>query len=283
MISKSNKPTKNKTDQTIQPFLKWAGNKKRIIDRIKSVLPAGQRLIEPFCGSAAVFLNTNYKKNIISDCNSDLINIYQQLQEDGNQFIDYCEKYFIPENNTPEMYYQLREEFNHTKDKKIRAALFLYLNKHGYNGLCRYNKSGGFNVPVGRYKNITLPRSRMQYFIQHAQNAVFLLNDFETSISKAQKGDVIYCDPPYVPLNDSNSSFQYEKNGFTMEQQQRLAKLAEETANRGIPVLISNHLTDFTREIYKNASILNKFSVRRMISCKADKRVKAQEVLALFQ
>jgi DNA adenine methylase len=268
--------------KVIQPFLKWAGNKRSIIDRITHLLPEGDRLIEPFCGSAAVFLNTNYKDSLICDTNSDLINLYHHLQKDNVEFINYCEKYFITNNNTPEKYYEFRERFNKTKSKRLRAALFLYLNKHGYNGLCRYNKSGKFNVPVGKYKKVTLPRERMEIFASKTVNAEFLLSDYTTTMRNAKKGDVIYCDPPYVPLNESNSSFQYEKNGFSMEQQAHLAILAEETANRGIPVLISNHLTDYTKEIYKDAE-LSEFSVQRNISCKADKRTKALEVLALYR
>ena len=122
----------------------------------------------------------------------------------------------------------------------------------------------------------------MEYFSRKARQAEFHIADFKTTMENAQKGDVIYCDPPYVPLNDSNSSFQYEKNGFSMEQQKNLAELAEQTADRGIPVLISNHMTDFTREIYKNGQ-LTEFFVRRSISCRGDKRVKASEVLALYQ
>jgi len=271
-----------KNHQVTQPFLKWAGNKKSIIDKIFPLLPKGKRLIEPFCGSAAVFLNSNFEENLICDTNPDLINLYLHLQTDKHEFIDYCEKYFVSENNTPEKYYEFRACFNNTRSKKLRAALFLYLNKHGYNGLCRYNKSGHFNVPAGRYKKIRLPREKMEVFAQKSEQAKFVLSDYETTIKNAQKGDVIYCDPPYVPLNDSNSNFQYEKNGFSMEQQKLLAILAEKAADKGIPVLISNHLTDFTQEIYKNAQ-LSEFSVRRSISCKGDKRVKAREVLALFQ
>ena len=265
-----------------QPFLKWAGNKRSIIDRISPLLPDGKRLIEPFCGSAAVFLNSHYENYLICDTNSDLINLYQQLQQDKGNFIKYCEQFFINDNNTSEKYYQLRERFNNTQSKKLRAALFLYLNRHGYNGLCRYNKSGQFNVPVGRYKKIMMPRERMEFFAIKARQAEFKLSDFVSTITNARKGDIIYCDPPYVPLNDSNTSFQYEKNGFSMEQQTQLAELAEKSANRGIPVLISNHLTDFTREIYRNGQ-LTEFTVRRSISCKGDKRVRASEVLALYQ
>lgn len=276
------KNSPKKETKVIQPFLKWAGNKKSIIDKITPLLPKGKRLIEPFCGSAAVFLNSDFEENLICDTNSDLINLYTQLQTNKQQFIDYCERYFVSENNTPEKYYELRERFNKTRHKRLRAALFLYLNKHGFNGLCRYNNSGQFNVPAGRYKKVGLPREKMAVFAQKSTRAEFILSDYVTTINNAQKGDVIYCDPPYVPLNDSNSTFQYEKNGFSMEQQKVLAILAEKAADKGIPVLISNHLTDFTKDIYKNAQ-LSEFSVQRNISCKADKRVKALEVLALFQ
>ncbi len=272
----------NKVDKVTQPFLKWAGNKRSLIHRIVPILPAGKRFIEPFSGSAAVFLNTHYEQNIIADSNQDLINLYLQLKKNQTAFSKYCAKYFVSENNISERYYELRDEFNHTNNKKKRAALFLYLNKHGFNGLCRYNKSGGYNVPFGKYKKITLPEKRMQFFAQKAQHAEFITSDFTTTIENARAGDVIYCDPPYVPVNDSNSSFQYEKNGFTMEQQQKLADLARKTAERGIPVLISNHLTEFTEEIYKDAERTT-FSVRRSISCKGDNRKEALEVLALFR
>ncbi len=272
----------NKETKIVQPLLKWAGNKKRIIHRILPLLPDGDRLIEPFCGSAAVFLNTNYKKNIIADTNYDLINLYLQLQKDPAEFIKYSSKFFVSENNIAENYYKLRVQFNETKDDQLRAALFLYINKHCFNGLCRYNKKGGFNVPFGRYKKIFLPEERIIFFAEKAKTAEFIISDFSKTMKSSKKGDVIYCDPPYVPVNDSNSSFKYEKDGFSMEQQSELARLAEETANRGIPVLISNHYTDFTKEIYKNAE-LTTLSVQRSISCKAEKRVKASEVLALFR
>lgn len=272
----------NKETKIVQPLLKWAGNKKRIIHRILPLLPDGDRLIEPFCGSAAVFLNTNYKKNIIADTNYDLINLYLQLQKDPAEFIKYSSKFFVSENNIAENYYKLRVQFNETKDDQLRAALFLYINKHCFNGLCRYNKKGGFNVPFGRYKKIFLPEERINFFAEKAKTAEFIISDFSKTMKSSKKGDVIYCDPPYVPVNDSNSSFKYEKDGFSMEQQSELARLAEETANRGIPVLISNHYTDFTKEIYKNAE-LTTLSVQRSISCNAEKRVKASEVLALFR
>lgn len=276
------KNTPLKTEKPNVPFLKWAGGKRKIIARIKSMLPEGKRLIEPFCGSATVFLNTEYQDNLIADTNKDVINIYQHFQKEKNSFVDYCQQFFIPENNDPDKYYQFRKEFNETENLKLRAALFLYLNKHGYNGLCRYNSSGGFNVPFGKYKKVTFPDSYIYDFIRQSNCATFITQDFEQTLLEAKKGDVIYCDPPYVQQNASKHTFRYNKDDFGLDKQEKLAKLAKLVSDKGIPVLISNHLTEFTREIYKQAE-LSTFSVRRSISCKGDKRVQAQEILALFQ
>jgi len=265
-----------------KPFLKWAGNKFRIIDQISEQLPEGKRLIEPFCGSAALFFNSQFKSYIIADTNADLINLFLHVQEEGDEFIDYCSGFFSSDKNDSEIYYDYRKQFNSTGDKRLKAALFLYLNKHGYNGLCRYNQSGGFNVPFGRYKKTYLPIMEMQFFFNKSKNAKFLHQDFTKTMEEAKKGDVIYCDPPYVPLSATNSSFQYEKNGFNQQAQIELAKQAEKLAHKGIPVLISNHYTDFTKEIYRKAD-LQTFYVQRNISCKVANREKAQEVLALFK
>ncbi len=264
------------------PFLKWAGGKRKIIDKIKALLPEGQRLIEPFCGSATVFLNTDYSKNLIADTNKDVINIYHHLQQKETTFVEYASQFFIPANNDADKYYEFRKTFNETDNKQLRAALFLYLNKHGYNGLCRYNSSGGFNVPFGKYKKVSFPEAYIYEFIEKSNNAEFVNQDFETTMANAKQGDVIYCDPPYVLSNDSNSSFKYQKNGFSIEQQKKLAELAEELAKKGIPVLISNHFTDFTKEIYKNSEQIT-FGVKRTISCKGNDRQEASEVLALFK
>ena len=265
-----------------RPFLKWAGNKYRIIDRIHDILPdEGKRLIEPFAGSAAVFLNTDYDRYLVSDSNPDLINLYNTLKKEGDTFIRYCKRFFTEKNNTPEKYYFYREQFNRTNDIRKRSALFVYLNRHGYNGLCRYNSSGGFNVPFGRYKKPYFPQEEMQYFHQKAKSATFKIASFEKVINTAKQGDVIYCDPPYVPLSSSANFTTYSAGGFSEQQQIELATLAEKISRKGIPVIISNHSTDFTNQIYQLAK-LQHFTVRRYISCNGKKREHAGEVLALY-
>ncbi|MCW9023875.1 MAG: Dam family site-specific DNA-(adenine-N6)-methyltransferase [Gammaproteobacteria bacterium] len=265
-----------------RPFLKWAGNKFRIIERIKNRLPPGKRLIEPFTGSGAVFLNTNYPHYLLCDSNPDLINLYNLLKEEGPKFIRYCKRYFNGDHNNSESYYQLRERFNLQTNIRQRAALFIYLNRHGYNGLCRYNSKGGFNVPFGRYIKPYFPEKEMLSFHKKAQNAEFKIATFEQTINASKKGDVIYCDPPYAPLSNSADFTSYSPGGFSIQEQRDLAELAVQTSKRNIPVLLSNHDTEFTRKVYDKAKIEH-FYVRRYISCNGKKREHAGEVLALFQ
>lgn len=266
----------------VRPFLKWAGNKFRIMDRIQKSLPPGNRLIEPFAGSAAVFLNTDYDQYLINDNNPDLINLYNLLKQDGQFFINKARRYFTPRYNNEEEYYKIRTRFNKTDDIALRAILFLYLNRHGYNGLCRYNNQGGYNVPFGRYKSPYFPEKEMQFFHTKSQNAEFVISGFEQVIKSAKYGDVIYCDPPYVPLSASANFTTYSAGGFNMDDQTKLADLAKEVADNGISILISNHNTSFTRKVYTAASKIEKFYVQRYISCKGDKRKSAGELLALF-
>ncbi|MDH5407323.1 MAG: Dam family site-specific DNA-(adenine-N6)-methyltransferase [Gammaproteobacteria bacterium] len=265
-----------------KPFLKWAGNKYRIMDRIQRLLPDGKRLIEPFVGSGAVFLNTDYDRYLLTDSNADLISLYQYLQTEGTDFIHYCKRFFNGKHNTSELYYKRREEFNKTSDLRKKAALFLYMNRHGYNGLCRYNSKGGFNVPFGRYKQPYFPAKEMLSFHAKSQQAEFRVAGFDHTITTARPGDVIYCDPPYYPLSASANFTAYSSGGFTKEQQMLLAELAEQSIRSGIPILISNHNTRFTLSVYRNATDVEKFPVRRFISCNGNKRGHAGELLALF-
>jgi len=274
----------NSTPPRVRPFLKWAGNKYRIIDRILRVLPPGGRLIEPFAGSAAVFLNSDYPRYLLADTNADLINLYKTIKRDGPRFIEECAPLFVERNNRPERYYRLREEFNRCDEPRRRAVLFVYLNRHGYNGLCRYNASGGFNVPFGRYKRPYFPAAEMLAFHRkaRARRAAFRPWDFARAIDQAEPGDVVYCDPPYVPLSPSANFTSYSPGGFDLERQRALADIAARAAHRGVPVLISNHNTEFTLQAYEGARRLDKFEVQRFISCNGRRREHAGELLALF-
>lgn len=268
--------------ETMRPFLKWAGGKTRLVARIKAVLPPGRRLVEPFVGSGALFLNATFPAYLLADANRDLINCYRQLQCGGGAFIDRCGAYFVAANNQPDAYYALRARFNQTDDAVEKAALFVYLNRHGYNGLCRYNASGGFNVPFGRYTRPYFPRNEMIHFLQQAARCEFVAADFATTMQAATVGDVIYCDPPYVPLSATANFTSYSADGFTLDKQRQLAQAAVAAADRGVPVVISNHDVSFTREIYAAADRLVFFEVQRHISCDGANRTGAAELLAVF-
>lgn len=265
----------------MKPFLKWAGNKYQIIEQILAVLPAGNRLIEPFIGSGAVFLNTDYKAYLLADANPDLISLYHYLQIEGGTFIEACRAFFTPENNQSQAFYALRVLFNTTLDRRLKATLFVYLNKHCFNGLCRYNAKGGFNTPFGRYRKPYFPEKEMLFFHEKAKHAVFKAQDFLTTLNDAIPGDVIYCDPPYVPLSKTANFTDYSAGGFNQNQQLTLTTLANQLITQGITVVISNHDTEFTRHAYHNASITH-FDVRRLISCDGQGRQKSAEILAVF-
>ena len=269
--------------QTSKPFLKWPGGKYRLTNRINKKLGHGKRLVEPFVGSGAVFLNTNYQKYLLTDRNKDLIDLYQQLQSEGLDFIEYCKTFFVKKNNNEGQYYKYREEFNSTKDSRLKSALFLYLNRHGYNGLCRYNAKGGFNTPFGRYHRPYFPKDEMINFHQKSQRAEFICAGFSETMHQVTKHDVVYCDPPYVPLSKTANFTAYAAAGFNWADHISLAEWASKLSAKGIQVVISNHNTPTARELYLEAgATMEKFKVRRTISCNTDKRDLVGELLVVF-
>lgn len=266
----------------MKPFLKWAGNKYRIVDRIKAILPEGDRLIEPFVGSGAVFLNTNYRNYLLADANPDLINLYRTVRDQGSEFINHAREYFLPKFNCPAVYYQFRDNFNETKNMLMKACLFLYLNRYGYNGLCRYNASGKFNVPFGRYEQPYFPERELEFFYEKSQRAEFFVSGFEETMCKARIGDVVYCDPPYVPISTSANFTTYSVAGFGRSDQHKLLAITQALQGFGIPVIISNSDCEMTRTLYSQAKQITAFDVPRSISCDGENRKKAKEILAVY-
>nr|ARB18147.1 Dam-Myc-HP1 fusion protein [Cloning vector Hsp70_LexA-HP1] len=263
-------------------FLKWAGGKYPLLDDIKRHLPKGECLVEPFVGAGSVFLNTDFSRYILADINSDLISLYNIVKMRTDEYVQAARELFVPETNCAEVYYQFREEFNKSQDPFRRAVLFLYLNRYGYNGLCRYNLRGEFNVPFGRYKKPYFPEAELYHFAEKAQNAFFYCESYADSMARADDASVVYCDPPYAPLSATANFTAYHTNSFTLEQQAHLAEIAEGLVERHIPVLISNHDTMLTREWYQRAK-LHVVKVRRSISSNGGTRKKVDELLALYK
>lgn len=265
-------------------FLKWAGGKYSLCDVIGKLLPKGDQLIEPFVGAGSIFLNSDYENYLLNDINQDLINLYQILKDKPDGFIQDAAKFFTPEHNDADVYYVQRSEFNQSNDPYYRSLLFLYMNRHGYNGLCRYNKSGGFNVPFGKYKKPYFPEQELNFFAEKAQKATFVCEGYRDTFARVRTGDVVYCDPPYVPLSKTASFTSYAGNGFGLDEQADLANAAEEvTKAHNVAVLISNHDTIWTRKIYEHAQKIKAIKVARTISQKGGSRKKVGELLALYK
>jgi DNA adenine methylase len=264
-------------------FLKWAGGKYSLVETINPHLPDSRKLIEPFVGAGSIFLNTDYEKYLLNDINQDLINLYNTLKKKPKTFIADARKLFVQKNNQASAYYGLREEFNHSTDAYLRSLIFLYMNRHGYNGLCRYNRSGGFNVPFGDYKQPYFPEDELWFFAEKSKKAKFICRSYTEAFRRARKGDVIYCDPPYYPLSKTASFTSYAAQGFAEGDQVHLVVVTEKARNRGVHVVLSNHNTDETQVLYRGADLLKEFQVTRSISQNGAKRHKASEILAVYK
>lgn len=267
-----------------KPFLKWAGSKYRVLPHLLPLIGTPKQYIEPFAGSMAVALNVAADSCVLNDFNSDLISLYRYVMND-EEFIDDCEKVFGGANNQ-ETFYQYRDIFNTTPDVRHKAILFIYLNRHCFNGLTRYNKSGQFNVPFGKYKSPYFPRKEMENFIatfKQKQSVHITSYDFSVDALylNVNSDTVVYFDPPYLPLTDTANFSDYATGGFNYDDQVRLRDLAVNLANRGARVIISNHDTPVARELYSSASITS-IDVGRFIAAKGTSRQKVKEVLAVW-
>ncbi|MBP9722565.1 MAG: Dam family site-specific DNA-(adenine-N6)-methyltransferase [Gammaproteobacteria bacterium] len=270
----------------IRPFLKWPGRKFNLLNRLDEhfmKFKNYESFAEPFLGSAAVFLNTDYKNYYLNDRNEDLINLYLYLVHDQKKFIKTCSKYFQTSNNKADPYYELRNEFNNLASSIKKSAIFLYLNRHGYNGLCRYNSNGKYNVPFGDYKSVELPVLSMDFFSNKVKNTNVKITcqNFTECFEDLPANTLVYCDPPYVPLSDTASFTKYFKADFNFSEQEKLVELVILAANNKISSIISNHDLLLTRKLYTNAQIFS-FPVQRNISCKVNQRKPVKELLAIY-
>jgi DNA adenine methylase len=253
----------------LKPPLKWAGGKRWQLPHLRPLWEthADRRLVEPFCGGLAVTLGLVPWKALVNDVNPHLINFYRCLKRGLVARLRMA--------NDERLYYAHRDRFNALLaagkgDTGEAAALFYYLNRTGYNGLCRFNQQGGFNVPFGKYKRITYTRDFLHY------QALFEDWDF-TSVDfeelRLKPGDFIYADPPY-----DVEFTQYAKEGFTWDDQVRTAEWL--ARHRG-PVALSNQATDRVIALYERLGFTLQFlQAPRLISCTGD-RTPAKEVLAL--
>lgn len=276
----------------IRSPIKWAGGKTRVMPQLLEHLPKADCLIEPFVGSGTVFMNTDYRRYILCDSNRALINFFRVATMDTERLINITRSMFHGD-NTEDRYYARRTLFNSMQwsdtsrpdQALLYAALFLYLNRHGFNGLYRTNLRGEFNVPFGKYVAPYFPEKEVRLFAEKANNtkAIFMHSDFRHSIPDVMQlayDAVIYCDPPYIPVSDTSNFTAYGKP-FTLDDHRDLvATLIDANRQHCTRSIISNSDTLETREIY-SAFKLHSLSVRRSVSAKS--RDMAGEVIGVLR
>jgi DNA adenine methylase len=255
--------------EEIRPPLKWAGGKRWLVPYMRELWSryASRRMIEPFCGGLAVTLGLRPTRALLNDINPHAVNFYRQVRA-GLTIA-------MPLSNDPGLYYRYRDRFNELTREGASASveaatLFYYLNRTGYNGLCRFNNSGGFNVPFGRYRVINYLDDFTAYRRRFAGWS-FSCGDF--AALELERDDFVYADPPY------DVEFRkYAKEDFTWDDQVRLAEWL--ARHRG-PVVASNQATDRVVSLYDGLGFkLSYLDGPRRISCTGDRRP-AREVLAV--
>ncbi|EEC7126892.1 Dam family site-specific DNA-(adenine-N6)-methyltransferase [Salmonella enterica subsp. diarizonae] len=265
-----------------RPFLKWAGGKYSLLPELERLIPAGKRLIEPFVGGGSVFLNSDkHERFLLADINADLINLYQMLAIVPDSVIAEAMKAFRHLNDA-ENYTAIREAFNAWQLNAIeRAAAFLYLNRHCFNGLMRYNLDGFFNVGWGKYKAPYFPEKELMAFRKKSSACVFMNAGFERTLRLAGDGDVVYCDPPYEPMPGTAGFTSYASGGFSWDSQVALAESCVAAHQRGAKVFISNSTAPRVIELYEQHGFtLHRVNARRSISSKGSTRETANDIVA---
>ncbi|WP_437887099.1 Dam family site-specific DNA-(adenine-N6)-methyltransferase [Phytobacter sp. V91] len=268
-----------------RPFLKWAGGKYSLLPELDRLIPAGQRLIEPFVGGGSVFMNSvKHASFLLADVNADLINLYQMLAVAPDQVVTHARRMFSLLNNA-ESYSKLRDEFNsQLMAGPERAAALLFFNRHCYNGLIRYNLDHQFNVGFGKYRAPYFPEKEIQAFTGMAHNCVFLNAGYRRTLALAGEGDVVYCDPPYEPMPGTSGFTGYAAGGFKWDDQIALAECCVAAHQRGATVVISNSTAPRIIELYEQHGFeLHHVSARRAISSKGSTRQTASDIVATLR
>lgn len=272
------------SNMKVAPFLKWAGGKRQLLNQIKERMPKEYNdYYEPFIGGGAVLFELQPEKATINDINISLINVYRQVKDNTEEFIELVNKLDSEMwEDGKEYYLNIREKYN---DKLLKneydlelAALFTFMNKHCFNGLYRVNKKGLFNVPYNKSRRTSIEEEAVRETAKFLKTVNILEGDFEEACKDAKKGDFIFFDSPYAPLNPT--SFEaYTKEGFDVESHKRLAELYDKLTERGCYCMLTNHNTEFINELYSNKGYrIDVVSVKRMINSDASNR-KGEEVI----
>ena len=290
----NNEPQDSKSGA--RPFVKWAGGKRQIISELLSHIPDSfDRYFEPFVGGGALFFELSHYPSILVDTSYDLINAYKMVKDSVEELIGllkehekkHCEEHFyrvrgLSTSKTEELDLSDEELWCPAQLSPVeRAARFIYMNRTCYNGLYRLNSDGQFNVPYGKYKApLICDENNLRAASRALSRAAIYQDDF-TSVENEfdiGPGDFIYFDPPYVPLSDTSNFTSYTKEGFSGEDQKRLADMFRRIDNNGGLCLLSNSDTEPVRSFYEefNFAVVK---ARRAINSRADDRGEVDELI----
>jgi DNA adenine methylase len=265
------------------PFIKFVGGKTALLPEILRRLPAKMNTYyEPFLGGGAAFFalaaEGRFKRAVIGDANEELMNVYSMIRKSPKELMWYFEGPGF--NQDEHSYYNIRSQ-DPTKLKPMaRAARTLYLNKVGFNGLYRVNKKGVFNVPWGRQEGRGIFEEENILACSKAlQQAQLVAVDFEQAIAGAKRGDVVFADPPYIPVSATADFTAYTKAGFTFDDQTRLRDVGLKLKRRGVHILFCNSDTPLVRRLYSKGFKLHSVSAPRNVNSKATGRGLVGELL----
>lgn len=262
------------------PIVKWVGGKRQLMFELLENIPKSyNRYFEPFIGGGALFFELKPNNAYISDMNEELINLYQVVRDNVEELITDLQKHDI----SKEYFMQIRnidrtKEYQNLSDVK-KASRFIYLNRTCFNGMYRVNSKGEFNVPFGNYKNPRIIDENNLINCSNLLQKTEIKNaDFSKILNYIQKGDFVYFDPPYVPLNETSSFTSYTKDGFDIDMQFKLRDICDELDSMGVKFMLSNSDTKLVNELYANYEIKKVFASRQ-INANPNGRGKITEVL----
>jgi DNA adenine methylase len=263
----------------VEPFLRWAGGKRRLLQAIRKHIPqdlSESHYFEPFLGGAAVFFAIEPPNATLSDLNAELIEVYECIRDDVESVVSKLLQF----KHSSKEFYRIRAQRPWSPSGK--AARFIYLNKTCFNGLYRVNTQGVFNVPFGRHPNVEICNAEQLRFASQALSTTTILEaDFEAVAREAASGDVVYFDPPYTVSHTNNGFVEYNQQIFSWVDQERLARLAGELVDDGVRCVISNADHSSIRKLYSDSS---RFRIRRAsrwstVAGSADKRFATSELV----
>lgn len=266
----------------IKPIIKWAGGKRLLLKEIITEFPKHYNdYYEPFTGGGAVVFGIRHNGNkiTINDINPKLVNLYLEVKNNPIKLMVLLDLY--TQNHSESFYYQVREKFSANQVSRTElAAMFIYLNKAGFNGLYRENSKGGFNVPFGKKEKVVLYElENLIKISEFLRNVNILNNSYEDILKSAKKGDLIYLDPPYFPIN-AGSFTKYSQHDFKKEDHIKLFNLVKELTEKGVYCIISNSNSDFIKELFKDFKI-KKLCLSRSINSNGEGRKKEENEILI--